>query len=67
MNEITWHGVVQTTNPQHTISDVISAFRPALFTAEVVAAEVAYKKSGAYVNLRLTREALITPWRASHV
>ena len=44
-----WQGVVQTMNPQHTISEVISAFRPAaLTTAEVTG--VAYKKLIANVN-----------------
>jgi len=32
-----WYGVKQMMNPQHTISDVTAALRPALFTVEVPA------------------------------
>jgi len=47
-----WHGVVQTMNPQHTSSDVISAFRPAAFTDEDLTG-AAYKKLITNVNTHL--------------
>jgi len=45
---------VHTTNPQHTISEVVSAFRPAVLTVALVTA-VAYKKPRADDNGHLTR------------